>query len=274
MFFRQSGVYIMKKEKSKYLGICIWLAIIAFLLLCGVVLFAAYVYKFDPLSLVSALFQTDANVIWSALDVIVTGLVGVFTIIVSVKLAKMQEGQARIEEQQHSLYTEPHILIDALSICPAECELTSDGKAIKTIKDVNYPYYVNKLEDNHLTDFSVITVTFVNTSEAFARLRFDKAVIKHSDDDIVASYNISTFGAHRNHVILKSGASGQIGLIIRNSSLSKLRGTKLTISTYLDNNFSECFWDEQSYHISDQCEGVVTFMPYDVSKNIHKKIER
>ena len=26
-------------------------------------------------------------------------------------------------------------------------------------------------------------------------------------------------------------------------------------------------WDEQSYHVSDQCDGVVTFMPYDIRKN-------
>ena len=70
-------------------------------------------------------------------------------------------------------------------------------------KGVDYPYYVNNLESDHLTNFSVITVTFINTSEAFARLRFDKAIIKHNDDSIVASYNISTFGAHRNHVMLK-----------------------------------------------------------------------
>lgn len=131
-------------------------------------------------------------------------------------------------------------------------------------KGVDYPYYVNNLESDHLTNFSVITVTFINTSEAFARLRFDKAIIKHNDDS----------GAHRNHVMLKKEGSGKIGLLIGNDLLAKLRGTKLTISVFLDNNFNDCYWNEQSYHISDVCEGNVTFMPHDISKNVFKKIER
>lgn len=264
----------MKNDKNKYLWICIWLAIIAVLLLCGVILFAAYVYKFDPLSLFSALFQTDANVIWSAINVVATAGVGVATIVVSVKLAKLQEGQAHIEKQQHLLQTEPHILIDSLDVRTAECELTADRKMIKTIKDVDYPYYVNTLEDGNLSNFSIITVTIVNTSEAFARLRFDEAIIKQNDETIIAKYNISTFGAHKNHTMLKQGGSGKIGLLIGNDLLNKLRGTQFTFSTYLDNNFNECFRDEQSYHISDVCEERVTFMPLDISKNTFKKIER
>lgn len=260
------------KNQNKW--ICIWLAVIAALILCGVILFAAYVYKFDPLTPFTELFQTDANVIWSAINVVATAGVGIATVFVSIKLAKMQEGQARIEEQQHLLQTEPHIFIDSLDVCSTVCELTADKKMIKTIKGVDYPYYVNNLESDHLTNFSVITVTFINTSEAFARLRFDKAIIKHNDDSIVASYNISTFGAHRNHMMLKKEGSGKIGLLIGNELLAKLRGTKLTISVFLDNNFNDCYWNEQSYHISDVCEGNVTFIPHDTSKNVFKKIER
>ena len=262
----------MKNGENKHFGICLWLAVIAFLLFCGVILFAAYVYKFDPLSLVSELFKTDANVIWSAINVVATAGVGAATVYVSVKLAKMQEGQAHIEEQQHLLQTEPHIIIDLLDVRPAECELTSDGKRIKTVKNIDYPYYVNRLEEDHIRNFSIITVTFINTSEAFARLRFDEATIKHNDDDVVARYNMSTFGAHRNHVMLKKGDIGKVGLLIGNDLLEQLRGTKLTIASYLDNNFRECFWDEQSYHISDVCEEAVTFMPIDVSKNVFKKV--
>lgn len=141
------------------------------------------------------------------------------------------------------------------------------------IKNIDYPYYVNRLENDHIRNFSIITVTFVNTSEAFTRLRFDEATIKHNDDDVVARYNMSTFGAHRNHVMLKKGDTGKVGLLIGNDLLDQLRGTKLTIASYLDNNFRECFWDEQSYHISDVCEETVTFMPIDVSKNIFKKVK-
>lgn len=264
----------MKNIKNNNLGICILLAIIALILLCGVILFAAYVYRFDPLSLFSALFQTDANVIWSAINVVATMGVGIATVVVSIKLAKLQKGQAHIENQQHLLKTEPHILIDSIEINPAECELTADKKMVKTITGVNYPYYTNTLEDISLSNFSIITLSIINTSEAFARLRFHEAIIKHNDEDIVAQYNISTFGAHKNHIMLKKGDSGKIGLLISNELLGKLRGTQLTVSTYLDNNFNECFWDEQSYHIAHVCEEYVTFMPTAVGKNSFKKIER
>ena len=260
--------------KNQNRGICIWLGIIAFLLLCGVVLFAAYIYKFDPLSLVSVLFQTDANVIWNAINVVATIGVGIATVVVSSKLAKLQEGQAHIEKKQHLLLTEPHILVDSVEVSIAECELTTDRTMIKTIIGVNYPYYVNILESNEFTNFSVITVTFVNTSEAFTRLRFKEAIIKHNDDDIIAKYNGSTFGAHRNHIMLSKEESGKFGLLIGDGLLPKLRGTILTIATFLDNNFNECYVDEQSYFISDVCEEIITFMPYDIGKNVFMKLER
>ena len=260
--------------KNNHRGICIWLGIIAFLLFCGIILFAAYVYKFDPLSSFSTLFQTDANVIWSAINVVATAGVGIATVVVSVKLAKLQEGQAHIEKQQHLLQTEPHILVDSLEICPAECILTEDKKILKTIKGIDYPYYTNILENNNLSNFSIIIVTIVNTSEAFARLRFNEAIIKQNDEQVVAKYNGSTFGAHKNHTMLKQGGSGKIGFLINNKLLSRLRGTYFTISNYLDNNFNECFLFEQSYHISDVCEERVTFMPLTISKNTFQKIER
>lgn len=257
--------------KSQNRWICFWLGVIAFLILSGVILFAAYIYKFDPLSPFFELFQADANVFWSAINAIATTGIGIATVFVSIKLAKMQKSQVRIEEQQHLLQTEPHILIDSLDVCAAECELTVDKKMIKTIKGINYPYYINILDSNSLTNFSVITITFVNTSEAFARLRFDKATIGYDDNDAMANYNISTFGAHKNHVMLRKGDSGKLGLLIGNDLITKLRGTKLTLSVFLDNNFNECYWNEQSYRILDVCEGAVTFMPHDMSKNVFKK---
>ena len=260
--------------KNQNRWICVWLAVIAVFILCGVILFAAYVYKFDPLTPFTQLFQTDADVIWSAINVVATAGVGIATVIVSMRLAKLQEGQAHIEKQQHLLQTEPHILVDSLEIHSAECILTADKKTIKTVNGIDYPYYTNILEKSDLSNFSIITVTIVNTSEAFARLRFNEAIIKQNDEQVVAKYNGSTFGAHKNHTMLKQGSSGKIGLLISNELLSKLRGTHFTISNYLDNNFNECFLDEQSYHISDVCEERVTFMPITISKNTFKKIER
>ena len=151
--------------KSQNRWICFWLGVIAFLILSGVILFAAYIYKFDPLSPFFELFQADANVFWSAINAIATTGIGIATVFVSIKLAKIQEGQARIEEQQHLLQTEPHILIDSLEVRTAECELTADKKMIKTIKGIDYPYYVNTFDSGRFSNFSVITVTFVNMRE-------------------------------------------------------------------------------------------------------------
>ena len=116
---------VNQKNKSKW--ICFWLAMIAVLILCGVILFAAFIYKFDPRSPISELFQTDASVIWDAINVFATTGVGIATVAVSVKLQK-------IEKEQHLLQTEPHILIDFLDIRPAEWERTVDKAVNKTIK--------------------------------------------------------------------------------------------------------------------------------------------
>ena len=162
-------------------------------------------------------------------------------------------------------------MIDQIEIIPAVCELTRDGKSVKTVKGIDYPYYINNLEDNHLTNLSIITLTFVNTSEAFARLRFDNAIIKQPDNTI-ANYNISTFGAHKNHIMLKKESSGKIGLLIGNESLARLKGAKITISTYLDNNFNNCYLDEQSYQIMGVYEETVTFMPNSIVENSFKQL--
>lgn len=264
----------MKDKKTKYFWICCWLAIISILLLCGLILFASYVYKFDPLSTFTSLFQTDANVIWDAINVLATIGVGIATIVVSVRLASIQKIQSEIEKEQHQLYTEPHILIDSIEVIQAECELTKDGTQIKTLKNFDFPYYVNTLDDNHISNFSIISVTIVNTSEAFARLRFDEATIKHDENDIIAKYNISTFGAHKNHLMLSKDSSNSFGLLISNDLIPRLRGAKITVASFLDNNFNQCFWDEQSYHIMNVCEEKVTFMPHDTKQNVFKRIER
>ena len=61
------------KNQNKW--ICIWLAVIAFLLLAGVVLFAAYVYKFDPLTPFIEIFSFKGDVFWSAANAIAIGSV-------------------------------------------------------------------------------------------------------------------------------------------------------------------------------------------------------
>lgn len=263
----------MKNKMSSNKGICIWLGIIAFLLFCGVLLFAAYVYKFDPLSPFFELFKADAEVFWSALNVLVTMGVGIAMVIVSLKLSKLQATQAYVETQQHLLQTEPHILVDSIDINVANWEMTSDQTKLKTLRNIDYPYYTNAFENDNLTDFSIITITIINTSEAFARLRFNEAIFNNTDENIIAKYNSTTVGVHKHHIMLKRGDSCQIGLLIDNKLLNKLSGVKFTLSTYLDNNFNECFIDEQSYYIFDVCEDKTSFMPSDISKNKFKKIE-
>ena len=263
----------MKNRKNSYKAICVWLGIIAALLLCGVILFAAYVYKFDPLSPISELFQADANVIWSAIDVIATAAVGVVTVVISHRLANLQEKQALMEKEQHRLNTEPHILVDAIEIKSVDYELTADGSRIKTIKGIDYPYYSNILENDDLADTVMITITIVNTSEAFARVRFNEAKFKEYNGKAIAEYNISTVGIHENHIMIAKGASGRLGLLISKELIEKIENTEFFISTYLDNNFNDCFKDIQKYHIVGICEEKVSFMVCDMKENSFEKIE-
>ena len=260
------------KNKNNF-SICLWLAIIAFLILCGVILFAAYIYKFDPLSMFSDIFSFEANVFWTALNTIGTVAIGVVTILINQGLSKVQEQQSKLQIQQHTLYTEPHILIDSFDVMSTDVVLTSNKKEIKTIKDFDYPYYTNNTEELNFLSFSILAVKFVNTSEAFARLRFDSATI-YTPDETIAEFNMSSFGSHKNHIMLRKGETGVIGLLINNSLIEKINGSSITVRTFLDNNFKDSFRDEQTYHLSRVCEGSVTFLVVDISKNVFERIER
>lgn len=89
----------MKNHKSTF-SICVWLGVISFILLCGVIIFAAYLYEFNPLSMFGDVFHLDKAIGWTALNAIGTIAIGVVTIVISSKVAKMQIKQAEIQIQQ------------------------------------------------------------------------------------------------------------------------------------------------------------------------------
>lgn len=76
---------MLKKNKD----ICIVLSLIVICLGIGDILMASYVYR----SSVGGLFQAEMGVVWDALNVVVTAMVGVATIIISRKLAKLQKNR-------------------------------------------------------------------------------------------------------------------------------------------------------------------------------------
>lgn len=202
-----------------------------------------------------------------------TIIIGIVTILITIGLSKVEEKQSKLEMQQRTLYTEPHILIDSFDILSSELTLTSDKKCIKSIRGFEYPYYQNTSEEFDYNNFSILSVTFVNTSEAFARLRFDSATIL-SGEEIIAEFTFSSFGTHKNHIMLRKGETGCIGLLINNSLIKKINGSFITVRSFLDNNFKDTYKDEQSYVLCNVCEGDITFMPNDISKNVFKLIER
>ncbi len=261
----------MKNTNKPNFSICVWLGIIAFLLLCGVILFSAYIYKFEPLSMFDTIFHLDKSIGWSALEAIGTIVIGVVTIILSINLAKAQEKQAEIQNLQNKLYIEPHILVDSFDITSAKCEYTSDRTEIKSIENIDYPFFTNRKDTLDLNDIYVLSITFINTSEAFARLRFNEAIIK-SDDEIIGEYNMSTFGTHKNHIMINKGESKKIGLIISEKFIKKLRCTDIMISCYLDNNYNTTYLDKQSYVLLSNADERVSFMPKKLSDNYYGKI--
>lgn len=259
------------KDKENF-WICFWLAVISVTILIGVIVFTAYLYKFEPLSLFSTLFAVDSNVVWVAINSIATIVIGGTTICINSKLSKVQQ-QIAIENKQHLLYTEPHILIDSFEVIPASYQLTSGKEQIKTIMNFYEPYYTNKEEELDFNNFSLLIISFVNTSEAFLRLRFNEATILKSGKRI-AYFNGSSFGIHKDYIMLRRGEAGKIGLVINSALLYQLNHSQITVSTFLDNNFRETYKDSQSYTILDVCEGSVFSMPNDTTKNSFDKVER
>ena len=78
-----------------------------------------------------------------------------------------------------------------------------------------------------------------------------------------------------NHIVVsnKETTNAQsIGLLLPKDSLSKLRGTVLTIRCFLDNNFGNCYKETQNYVISDVIDETVSFYPVNTEKNKFEKI--
>lgn len=245
-------------------------------LLLGNVLFVICMVKkmsYDTLESILKNFHTIARADdWNAIDVIVAAFVGVNTVIVSYKLAKLQKKQAAIEMEQHRLFTEPHVFVDNIEISSVQYENNAENSEMKTIKEVNYPYYANGSVDENQDNIVMITFTFVNTSEAFARVRFNEASFGNDGGCDNMKYDISSCGVHENHIMLKKAATGKIGLLLNKELVGKLEGKKITISVFLDNNFNECFKDTQSYYISAVCEEKVSFMVCNRAENSFEKV--
>lgn len=118
---------------------------------------------------------------------------------------------------------------------------------------------------------ALISITFINTSEAFARLRFNEATITQGEETI-AKFDLSTFGTHKHHLMLRKNDIGRIGFVINNKSISKIHHVKLTISCLLDNNYNTTYKDEQSYILLNQVDGLFSFMPMDLKQNTYIKL--
>lgn len=272
----------MKSKKNKLLNnICFWLFVIAVLLLIGLILFSVYLYKLDLIKFIdfrSLLYDENdsfnPDLFWSALASIGTVIGTIATIIVGIFTIKISQKMHNIEEKQNQLYTEPHTFINTIKVQPAWFELSDNTQKLKGLKDFKHPFYNDKGEDIDLTHSSIIVLEFINSSEAFARLRFNNAVFKNNTD-IVASFDMSTFGTHTNHIMVSNDNNpntAKIGLLLTTRKLSTLQNTTFTISYFLDNNFGECFKETQNYMISDITDDTVSFYPIDFRKNSYEKM--
>lgn len=261
----------MKKDKNSNFSICVWLGIISFILLCGVIIFAAYLYKFNPLSMFSHIFHLDESVGWNALEALGTIGIGLATLWLSSKVSKFQENQANIQNMQSMLYIEPHILVDSFELFSAEYELNDKQTEIKTLKGIDYPFFTNRKENLDLNDMYILAITFINTSEAFARLRFNEATIK-KDNEKIGEFNMGTFGTHKNHIMIGKGESKKIGLVISGSTKERLRGTEIKVSCFLDNNYNSTYNDKQSYILANVSDGNISFYPMSSAENSYAKL--
>lgn len=259
--FKMNGV------KKSHLNIVIWAVIIV----CIIILFTTCIYKFKLSSFIY-FFHLNESIVWTALEAIGTITIGIFTIWISIRVSKIQEVQVKIETLQSRLYTEPHILIDSFEIISTEYELNNDRTEVKSLKGIDYPFFSDCKENYDSDNIYILTVTFVNTSEAFARLRFNEAKIFNSNE-IISEFNLSTFGTHKIHIMLNKGEYAKVGLVINNNIRKKLKDSEITISCLLDNNYSSTFKDEQSYYLMHESDGIISFMPKDLLNNTYIKIQ-
>lgn len=114
----------------------------------------------------------------------------------------MNKNVLRVQrKQQHTLYTEPNILIYSFDITTTDfySQLT---KKIKAIENFDYSYYIDIVGNFDCNNFSISTVTFINTSTAFAQLRLNKVIIARGNYTI-ADFSFYLLG-HTKIILLKS----------------------------------------------------------------------
>lgn len=270
----------MKKQRM-YQNVCFWLCVIAILLFVGVVLFGVFLHQKSFITLIDfkSLFCNsegafDSAIFWSAISAIAAIIAAIIAYIIGKKTIEISNKVANIEHEQSRLYTEPHTIVNAISVQSVVWSTSADGKKIKTIKDCNFPYYTELTSTSDLNDLVMLKIDFINTSEAFARLRFNEAEFKEQEK-IIAKFNMSTMGTHANHIIVPINSSqsvSSIGLILHKESIKSLRGTALKLSCYLDNNFNSCYLETQNYLVADITDDFVSYYPINYNENRYEKI--
>ena len=250
------------KVKMLLKSICFWLFIISTVLLLAVVLFSVYLFKIDLLHLIDfrALFFGEdnafsASVFWTAIGAISASIIGTFTVWNNFLLYGLQKRQL---EQQ----TTPHIMLKRATIKEDLIyQLSSDGTQIKTISGISFPFYTNtKDHTDDLSRLIMIVLDFHNTTTVFAKVSIDKISISDNTSTF-AEYNGSSVGYHDNHLFLCGNCCDSLGLLIEKDLLSRLRGSELKVSVFLDNDSGEKFKDTHTFRLINSCDDTVIIMP-------------
>lgn len=253
----------MKTSKHKLINnVCFWLFIISLLVLCAIILFAAYLYKIDIISSlgIKYLFQNkdgvfDMSVFWTAVGAVGAILIGILTVHNSISLYKLQK-------EQHDLSTIPRIMLKDISVKGNISISTNAAQTVyKTIEGIDYPYYSDIVTPiNSLGNLSMIVVEVINTSEAFAKVSLSNITICKEGEKI-CEFNGSTFGFPNNTLFVDKQKSGKIGLVVDKDVLSKISHSKIEISLFLRNNFEKTYLDTHSYRLISICDDAVTVLP-------------
>ena len=210
---------------------------------------------------ITARHNSNITSFWDAVSAIANIVIGFSTITLNHKIHIMQA-------RQNKLYMEPHAILNNIYIKTIEPELSNSGKEFKSIKDFDYPFYIDKNDDLDIKNSVLIVLKFINTSEAFARLRFVSATFQNQN--LVASYGFDTIGTHINHIVLSKDHNDtppQIGLLINSKRIPLLIGTKISLSFFFKNNFGDCYKETQHYFISHLVDESVSFYPCNFQEN-------
>lgn len=266
-----------KKCKNIFNNICFWLFIISTILLFLAILFCIYLFKINAIHLIdfrNLIFDDNnkfsPNLFWTSLSALGTLLGTIAAIIIGIYTLKLNNKLHEIENTQLRLYTEPHVMLNSISISRVDFETSIDNSKIKGIAKFPYPYYSELKSPPNLASSVLIVLDVVNTSFAFARLRFDSAKFTDNNQICLAEYNLSTIGTHINHIMLPTNnfdSSAKLGLIIDSKNINLLAGSKLTLSYFLDNNFGDHFKEVQHQYITDITDDIVSFYPCDFKNN-------